>query len=266
VVTRLQLYCVSEAPPSITQLTALQQLELAAATFAALNQLQPLTGLTHLSVREIRGLSHESEPLQLPDLQHLGLQAGGFGSDMPISLLAGCTELRVLSLHNFFLLGPGSLVVSTMLQHLVLDNCLMAAIWQRVFPCPGQLPHLTSLQLTPERPEVLYEDIEHVVECCSNLQSLKLGAVDDHMCKFVARLTGLRELRLDAQALSDAGFWTLAAAAESGAVDQPNPRPASRAPPSPAGQRLYLAAAVRTTGPLTMHHQQGVCLRLCMCA
>jgi len=72
--TRLQLHCVDDAPPSIHQLTALRELELAAATPTALNQLQVLTGLTLLRVSAIKGLSPDTAPLQLPHLRHLDLR------------------------------------------------------------------------------------------------------------------------------------------------------------------------------------------------
>jgi len=158
--TTLQLWLDAEdLPASVFQLTALQELNVLKATPTALNKLQTITGLTQLLVHQLSGLSLESPLLQLPSLQHLVLC--GCPAHMPVSFLAGCTELQVLELRAVKLSAPGSLVASTMLQHLILQDCWLSAAdgvaggpvsWQHVFPGPGRLPHLTSLQLSMVQP------------------------------------------------------------------------------------------------------------------
>jgi len=198
--TRLQLCDMGDPLANVSQLTALQQLELAAATTTALNQLQVLPGLTLLCVRQVRGLSLESAPLQLPELQHLELY--GRATVMPTSFLKSCTQLRVLSANNFCLQGPGSLAVSTMLQHLglelctITDRCADPASWQQVFTGPGKLPHLTSMQLLYNSPSMHLVDVEHMVNCCSNLQRLNLRYAADSCGCALARLPGLTSLDL----------------------------------------------------------------------
>jgi len=168
---------LDDLPASVRQLTALQQLDVPAVKPTALNQLQVLTGLTQLCVRAVTGLSPESPPLRLPGLQHLELEIDDGCAPIPMSFLASCTQLQLLKLQAFNLQGPGSLVASTMLQHLELVSCTIAAAdgaadpasWQQVFPGPGQLPHLTSLRLFFEEPALQQADIEGVVACCSNL-------------------------------------------------------------------------------------------------
>jgi len=162
---------------------------------------------------------------------------------MPVLFLASCTKLRVLKLGNINL-SPDSLVATTMLQHLELDSCEVSAAdgaagpvsWQPLFPGPGRLPHLTSLQLTNSE-HLQLADIECVVACCSNLQVLHLGTLPDNsatalaclpgltsltlrlgsdqQCSSVAQLTGLRELRVEyLRELSVAGLVQLAALEE----------------------------------------------------
>jgi len=219
--SRWPLRNMEDLPASASQLTALRQLDVQTATPTALNQLQVLTGLTQLRVQYLR-VAPEPVPLQLPCLQHLELQAL-FGSS-PMSLVASCTQLQFLKLQRFNLKGAGSLVASTMLQHLELDGCKItaadgaadAASWQQVFPGPGQLPHLTSLQLLREQPALQQTDIEALVVCCSNLRvlgfhrlrsscapplarlpgltSLSLHALYDELCSAMVQLTGLRQL------------------------------------------------------------------------
>jgi len=118
---KLSLAGYSDLPASVSQLTALQQLHVQMAISTALSKLSALTGLTQLCVRALRTLSPESPPLQLPGLQHLEVYDGGDGT-VPMSFLASCTQLRVLKLCKINL-SPGSLVASTMLQHLEVDSC-----------------------------------------------------------------------------------------------------------------------------------------------
>jgi len=220
----LSSYVVGWAlPASVSQLTALRQLDVCEATPTALNRLQVLTGLTLLCVQNMRGLSRESPPLKLPGLQHLELRnvseldqsdADDDGDDdleltTPMSFLASCTQLQFLQLRSFQFKGGGSLVASTMLQHLQLDffgcrRTLAAAdgaadppSWQQVFPGPGQLPHLTYLRPWPARPALQQADMDRLVACCSNLQVLHLEALQDSFTPALARLPGLTELCLD---------------------------------------------------------------------
>jgi len=97
------------------------------ATPSAINGLQVLTALTQLKVRRLTGPFGESVKLQLTGLQHLQLDADGFHDRMPESFMASCKQLRVLAVRGFALPGPGSLVASTMLQHLELTNCRIVA-------------------------------------------------------------------------------------------------------------------------------------------
>jgi len=159
-----------------------------------------------------------------------------------MSFLASCTQLQFLRLQCYNLSGPGSLLASTMLRHLQLDYCSIAAAdgaanpvsWQQVFPGPGRLPHLTSLQLFDEEPALRQADIEAVVACCSNfkvlsietlpssfalalarlpgLASLQLQCARDEDCMEVVQLTGLRQLAVvDTWQMSAAGLRQLAA-------------------------------------------------------
>jgi len=145
-----------------------------------------------------------------------------------------------LSVNN--LRGPGSLVASSMLQHLKLRSCRVSTAdgaadpvsWQQVFPGPGRLPHLTALQLLHPKPALQHAHMEGVVACCSGLQVLHLGPIpdsvtsiltrlsgltsltlwsaSDQQCSSLAQLTGLRELGVgDASGVSAAGLRQLAA-------------------------------------------------------
>jgi len=65
--TRLQLLQgVEDMPASVCQLTALQELKVFKASQTAIISLQVLTGLTHLEVQDLGGLSVGTPPLQLP--------------------------------------------------------------------------------------------------------------------------------------------------------------------------------------------------------
>jgi len=141
-----------------------------------------------------------------------------------MSFLASCTQLQFLRLQCYNLSGPGSLLASTMLQHLQLHYCDIAAAdgaadpvsWQQVFAGPGRLPHLTSLQLFDEEPALRQADFKAAVACCSNLKvlgydilpssfvpalarlpgltNLQLRSASDEECRSMAQLTGLRQL------------------------------------------------------------------------
>jgi len=205
-----------DLPAVVSQLTALQQLDVATATHTALNQLQVLTGLTQLCVGVTTGLSPQLPPLKLPALQHLEVSGDKYGY-MPMSFLASCTRLQFLNLHGYNFEGPGSLLASTMLQHLELVSCSVfeldiaadAVPWQqdfrqRVFPGPGQLPHLTYLQLWPDVPATVQQaDINSMVERCSNLQVLGLDTLRDSFAPALARLPGLTSLRLSGGSAHD---------------------------------------------------------------
>jgi len=194
-----------DLPASVSQLTALQQLEVQTATPTALNRLQALTGLTQLCVGEVAGLSPESPPLKLPGLQHLELGGEGYvRAPMPESFLSSCTQVHVLNLQAFTLKGPSSLAASTALQHLKLHDCRVTAVdgatdpasWQQVFSGPGRLPHLTSLHLTGEEPAMQRADINQTVACCSNLAAFALTRLSSRFAPALARLTGLTDLQL----------------------------------------------------------------------
>jgi len=238
--TRLELYHVGEVPSSISQLTALQQLELGGGTPTSLNRLHALTGLTRLWLRMLSDLTPHSPPLQLTGLQHLTLKSGLSVAAMPVSFLARCLQLRVLELVHCGLWGPGSLAANPLLQHLEIRRCHTTTAdgpgtWQQVFPGPGQLPHLTSLRAMQLRTTLTASDIQAVVACCSSLQvlqcdtfpdsavcalaplsgltSLYLRHVDDELCCSLAQLTGLRELRVGCpeEGLSAVGLQSLTA-------------------------------------------------------
>jgi len=240
--TRLELLDNFDGvPASVSRLTALQQLYVGRATSTALNPLSALTGLTHLCVFWLDGLSSGSAPLRLPSLQHLEV-VGAQYYPMPASFLGSCTQLQVLKLGDISL-DPGSLATSTKLQHVKLQGGLAHAAygaadpvsWQQVFPGAGRLPHLTSLQFTGVHPDLQQADVEWVVACCSSLQvlhletlpdnsasalaclsgltSLALEEISDQQCSSLAQLTGLRELTVNHTALevSAAGLRQLAA-------------------------------------------------------
>jgi len=138
---------------------------------------------------------------------------------LPLLFLASCKQLRVLSLRNFNLMGPDSLVASSMLQHLVLNGCRTAAAaaaadfedydddadgaaepvsWQQVLPGPGQLPYLTSLQLAYVRPPLQHSDIECMVAAFgSGLQVLHIDSLEDTFAPALARLPAVTILHLN---------------------------------------------------------------------
>jgi len=200
----LSSWNLDDLPASVSQLTALQQLDVCEATPTALNQLQVLTDLTQLCVREVTGLSLESPPLQLPGLQYLELFDNDMESTMPMSFLARCTQLQFLKLLGYDFKGPGSLIASTTLQHLELLACTITAAdgaadpasWQQVFPGPGQLPHLTSLRLFAEEPALQQADIDRVVACCCSLKVLGRDTLQSSLTPTLARLPGLTNLQL----------------------------------------------------------------------
>jgi len=135
-----------------------------------------------------------------------------------------------------------------MLQELCLFACLLSNRegpafvdpWQRLFPGPGRLPHLTSLELVSVAPSPQQADLERVVACCSGLQRLKLSeapscwsltsasafdclshlsnldslhlsTVTDQQCSSLAQLTGLQELEVEnPRELSPVGLRHLA--------------------------------------------------------
>jgi len=238
--TSLELSGVTHIPAGVTQLTALQQLDVSTPTLAAGAGLQGPTGLTKLRLC-FKGVLPESATLQLPSLRHLEI-GGEMPGSMPMSFLCRCTQLRVLNLSCCTLRGPGSLVASTMLQHMELYGCMIDTAdgaanpvpWQQVFPCSAQLPYLTILYLSELHPELQQTDIEQVVSCCSSLQSmyvdtrqdgfvsaltrllgltsLRLNTADDQQCSLLAQLTNLRELTVDTPwEVSTAGLRQLAA-------------------------------------------------------
>jgi len=229
-------------PPSTSQLTALRQLDVEDAHPTALNGLQVLTGLTQLCVNWLSCYTPESAPLQLPGLLRLELRALGRGPSPTGSLVASCTQLRLLKLKDFNFKGPGSLVASTALQHLELNHCAIAAddgaadpvSWQQALLGSGQLPHLTSLQLFDEQPALQQADVEALVACCTNLKALgydtlqdsvalalaclpsltnlRLGEASDELCRAMVQLTGLRVLAVwRPELLSAVGLRQLAA-------------------------------------------------------
>jgi len=193
-----------DLPASASQLKALQHLEVCRATPTALNRLQVLTGLTELCVWQVTGLSPELPPLKLPGLQHLQLRGDYVDCTMPMSFLASCSQLKSLKLQGFDLNGPGSLVVSTMLQDLQLHCCSISeaegaadsVLWQQVLLNAGQLPHLTSLQLYLEEPALQQADVEGVVACCSNLKMLGFDELQSGLAPVLAGLPGLTNLQL----------------------------------------------------------------------
>jgi len=202
-----------DLPASVSQLTALQQLDVPIASPTELNQLHVLTVLTQVCVWQVTGLSRESPPLKLPGLQHLSLQGKLRQVSIPMSFLASCTQLQFLRLQGFQFRGPGSLVASTMLQRLDLALCRLTAAdgaadlvsWQQVFPGPGRLPHLTRLQLWTDQTALQQSDIEQLVECCSSLKVLHLDALHDSFAPAPARLPGLTNLRLFKASAADYG-------------------------------------------------------------
>jgi len=246
--TSLALYYGRHSlPASISRLTALQQLEVSSASVSELNGLMRLTALTKLHVV---GLTPEPTALQLPDLQHLHLK-GCLSEVLPfsypvmhMSCLASCTQLQRLSLQAFRLTGSGSLVASSMLQELDLNECVFSLDddlpassfpWEAVFPGPGQLPHLTSLVLQAVGPSPVRPDVQLQVACCSglrvlqhcslfldlanvsdvqslhNLTKLHGITVSDETCCSLAQLTELRELQVvDPLELSSVGLRHLA--------------------------------------------------------
>jgi len=226
--TSLQLYHRLQASPStVSHLTALQQLEVSEASTTELNGLKALTALTKLGVFH---LIHDKTHLKLPNLHILEIGAG-YDTALHMSQLSSCTPLRKLTLHEFCLVGPDSLVASSMLQELWVQDCSLSSPegpacvdpWQLVFPGPCRLPHLTLLSLRSVSPPPRQADLERLVACCSGLRRLELTAasfpqrfisasafeclaqltslvelelstVDDQQCSSFAQLTGLQEL------------------------------------------------------------------------
>jgi len=229
------------AASSISRLTALQELRVLAASPTDLPQLQPLTDLTLLCVEHMEHLTQGSAPLQLPSLQHLELGCGQ--AYVHVSYLARCMQLSRLVLRDVRITGIGTLVASSALHCLVMDECTLSTAgaapadphpWQQVFPGPGRLPDLTSLQLSLVQPALQVADLQRVVACCSGLQllrldtvqcaeaaalahlpylsSLHLGKLLNQQCHCLTQLTGLWELWVeDASSLTPEGVRQLAA-------------------------------------------------------
>jgi len=240
--TRLQLNGgFVDIPPSITQLTALQQLDVLIATPTGLNALQELTALTEIRVRRLQGLSPLTTPLQLPALQHLDLSIDFSSVDLDTCFVAWSTQLTKLSLCNLTLKGPGRPLGSSLLQELVLDRCRLSSIawpqamqpWEQAFDTPGRLSHLTTLQLSSVAPALQAADIERVVACCPHLRewyletsfhtvlgavaglkdlaTLALSTLYDEQCSSLVQATQLRKLHVNAPwPLSMAGLRQLA--------------------------------------------------------
>jgi len=205
--TRLELvgHFVDVTPTisQLTALTALQELDVPCATPTALNKLSALTGLTRLYVVFLEDLWPNSPPLELSGLLQLVVCQGN--GIMPMWLLECCKQLQVLELCEVKF-SPDSLADScSTLQHMELLYCRLCAsgeeddpfTWQEVFSGPGQLPHLTSLQLADLKPDLQLADMECVVACCSTLQVLQLGIVPDNIASALGRLSGLTTLALD---------------------------------------------------------------------
>jgi len=197
----------TDIPAGISQLAALQHLHAQQATDTGLFSMQALTSLTCLRVSSLRTKGGSQVPLQLPALQQLELQGAPYESrPLKLPLLACSTELRRVSLSWLHLEGISSLVANSMLQHLALDNCNICdsveaqlagvTAWQQVFPGPGQLPHLTSLELTRVQPMLQDAGAESMVACCSSLQALHLAAVYASMLSTLVRLPAVTSLRL----------------------------------------------------------------------
>jgi len=193
-----------DIPSSVCQLTALQQLDVSGVSQTGLNKLSPLTGLTHLCVRDLHPGPVDA-PLQLPGLQHLEVQ---FLMDtVPMSGLGSCTQLLDLALSNVDLiagLGPDSMLLPTTLQRLEMHNCWVSApdddtvpgSWQQVFSGPERLPHLTSLKMIDMDPDLQHADMECVVACCSNLKLLFLEPLRNSFTSALTRLPGLTSFTL----------------------------------------------------------------------
>jgi len=178
----------------------------------------------------------DATPLQLTALRSLDMSFPplDYGNVLRMSQLSSCTQLRWLTLRNHCLVGPDSLVASTMLQELHLYDCRLsnpdspacADPWQLLFPGPGRLPHLTSAVLCSVDPAPRQADLERLVACCSglrvltlrsspssrrlarasafeclshltNLATLHLTTVTDQHCSSLAQLTGLKQLVVD---------------------------------------------------------------------
>jgi len=165
----------------------------------------------------VKGLPFASPPLQPPCLHHRELFNIRDDHDvcftMPMSFLAVCTQLQSLKLQGYDVDDegpgrrprlPGSLVASTILQHLEIVGCSIIAAdgaadsvsWQKVFPGPGQLPHLTYLKLWHEERVLEQADIEAMVACCSNLKALCCNTLPSGFGPALARLPGLTTLQL----------------------------------------------------------------------
>jgi len=194
----------ADIPAGISLLTALQELTVAQATLTDVSWLQALTGLTHLWLLQVTAESFEpSAAQQLPGLRHLHLSCD-VGS-VAMSFLRECTQLQVLSIQNVSIMGPGSLLASTMLQHMELERCSFVTAgwvadpgsWQQVFSVPGGLPRLTSLDLSIVSPELQQADFEDVVSCCGSLQVLTLDTLQDSFCSALMHLSGLTSLTLN---------------------------------------------------------------------
>jgi len=215
-------------PACVSQLTALQQLEVCWATIPELATLSALTALTKLQVANLSpSRTVGPTPLQFPVLQRLVLR--GDERRVPplhMSSLASCSQLLRLSLCHFCLTGPGNLVASSMLQQLDVRQCHRSSDqggpaamppweiwlpWEIVLPGPGRLPHLTSLVLRHVSPQPQQPDVERLVACCSGLLELQLDSVTDEQCTSLAQLIGLQDLDVsDPGDLSAVGLRHLA--------------------------------------------------------
>jgi len=226
--TSLEWGCSNHLPGGIYQLTALQQLEVAAATFTALDGLQVMPGVSRLCVANLYDLPKASAPTpapwQLPALQQLELNSVYKFDDSVFNmvLLACCTQLREISVQLLALRGfVSSLGSSSILQSLKIFCCRAdAGSWREFFlQGSAELPQLTMLQLHGGSciTGIHSADVASAAACCTGLKELRLDdapaapvltqlpsltylhlrAIDDQQCSTLAQLTGLRALCID---------------------------------------------------------------------
>jgi len=180
-------------PLVVNRLTAVQHLGLHNTSYERIQQLHALSGLTSLSAKDVGYMYSPPSPLQLPALQRLELGTGGLLSldssvhDLPMSYVADCRRLQVLSLSRLVLRDPGCVLGLTSLKHA--SYCLLnvADVERLVTCCSGIRTSALAV-----RDKVTLSALAQL----PYLTSLSVAGVDEQQCSSVAQLTGLRQLCL----------------------------------------------------------------------
>jgi len=135
----------------------------------------------------------------LVNLQRLDLSCNELGEKLSVpaaellAILPQLQQLTTLNLGNLDLSQQledtpqalqkfSALTASSRLRRLYLSGTSIdssAALWQHVFPCNRQLPHLDRLKLDGQVPSLQIGSLQRLVQCCPALQVLYISGHQD---------------------------------------------------------------------------------------